>query len=371
VSNINGKIAQANGRLKASSIGITIELRGDRLWLRGTLPPKPDSHRQTPYQQRISLGYHANAQGLKLAEAEARKIGALVACKEFQWEPYLKSQIEQIEPSHTISTWVERFEQDYFSRRSRSPKSETTWSTDYLAVFSKLPSDQLTAEILTATVLTTEPDTRTRKRYCIALGALAKFAQLGIDLKPFSGSYSPSKVTPRDLPDDRTIVQWYYKIGDRTWQWVYGMLATYGLRPHEIFHLSTEAMPIATVLAGGKTGHRKVWACFPEWVEQFDLFNGSPPSATAKNNTHLGAKVNKAFKRIGIPFQPYDLRHAWAIRTLEFGLDISLAAQQMGHSVQVHSTTYHQWITHRHHQRAYEALMMRPDRPRPPTIDDL
>ncbi len=148
------------------------------------------------------------------------------------------------------------------------------------------------------------------------------------------------------------------------------MLATYGLRPHEAFNLSIDDMPIATVL-DGKTGARQVWACFPEWVEQFDLLNGMRPTAAAKNNTYLGAKVNKFFKRVGIPFQPYDLRHAWAIRTLEFGLDISLAAQQMGHSVQVHSTTYHQWITHRHHQRAYEALMMRSDRPKPPSIDDL
>ena len=58
----------------------------------------------------------------------------------------------------------------------------------------------------------------------------------------------------------------------------------------------------------------------------------------------------------------------WAIRTLEFGLDISLAAQQMGHSAQVHSELYHHWISERHHQRAFELMMHRSERPDAPIV---
>ena len=82
-----GKIAQANGRLKAANVGVVIELRGSRLILRATLPPKPGSNKKHPYQQRLSLGLRANLAGLKEAESEARKISALIDCKEFDWDP--------------------------------------------------------------------------------------------------------------------------------------------------------------------------------------------------------------------------------------------------------------------------------------------
>jgi hypothetical protein len=128
VAGTDGRIAQANGRLKASKVGVAIEQIGDRLALRATLPPKPNSDRIVAYQQRIFLGFRPNPTGLKLAESEARKIRALIDCKEFNWLPYLNSIAE---PASTVATWVSKFEQDYFSRRARSPKTETTWKKDY------------------------------------------------------------------------------------------------------------------------------------------------------------------------------------------------------------------------------------------------
>jgi integrase len=67
-------------------------------------------------------------------------------------------------------------------------------------------------------------------------------------------------------------------------------------------------------------------------------------------------------------FTPYNLPHCWAIRTWEFGLDISLAAQQMGHSAKVDSELYHHWISQQHHQRAFELMSGKSDRPQVPTI---
>jgi hypothetical protein len=51
----DGRIAQANGRLKASKVGVAIEQIGDRLALRATLPPKPSSDRSVAYQQRVVM----------------------------------------------------------------------------------------------------------------------------------------------------------------------------------------------------------------------------------------------------------------------------------------------------------------------------
>lgn len=56
------------------------------------------------------------------------------------------------------------------------------------------------------------------------------------------------------------------------------------------------------------------------------------------------------------------------VRSLAYGIDISLAAKQMGHSLQVHSNLYHSWINDQAHHRAFEAALMKSDRPLPPTL---
>lgn len=365
---IQGKLNQANGRLRAAKVGVVIEVKGNRLYLRATLPPRPGSDKAQPHQQRLALGYHANPALLSRAESEARKVGALLDCKEFAWEPYLAPQAL---PQVAISDWIARFEQHYFERRARNPKTETTWKGDYWAVFRRLPLEQpLTGRLLTAAILETPPDTKTRKRFCMVLQALADFAGLDASFKAMAGTYSPKRVTPRDLPDDRTIAAWFGEIKNDAWRWAYGALAAYGLRPHEIFFLDTHDLKadgyILSVL-DGKTGARRVWPCYPEWIDFFDLRSPRIPAVSGKTNSNLGERCDQYFRRAGMPFQLYDLRHCWAIRSLEFGLDISLAAQQMGHSVQVHTDLYHHWISDRQHQRAFEALMMRRDRPLPPT----
>jgi integrase len=269
-----------------------------------------------------------------------------------------------------IATWVSEFERDYFTRRARTSKSETTWEIDYRNVFNKLPiQSALTADILLKTVTATQPETRTRKRYCIALNALAKFAGLPLDLKPYSGSYSPKKATPRDLPDDSTIVLWHDQITAEDWRWAYGMLATYGLRPHELFHLDYQSLTNGSSMlrvVDGKTGARTVFPLYPEWVTRFNLLDIRLPKCTGRANKDLGNRVTHAFNRLQVPFPAYALRHCWAIRSLEFGWEVATAAQQMGHSVAVHTTTYHAWINERHQQKMFDALMQRSDRPRPP-----
>lgn len=361
---IDGKIAQANGRLRSAKVGIAIQRQGDRLYLRGTFPPKPDSDKKSAYQQRLALGIHANPLGVKNAEAEARKVGALLDCKEFSWLPYLSDRAI----AQTCGDWVAKFEKDYFSKREKNSKTLTTWRKNYHEVLKRLPSDAaLSAEVLKDLIFRTNPDTRSRQIYCMVANSLAKFAGLDFDFSIYAGKHSPLKVTPRDLPTDEDIQAAYFKITNPAWQWVYGMLATYGLRPHEIFNLNLDDMPIITV-TDGKTGSRRVWACFPEWVDTFQLKSATLPQVTGKSNADLGERVSKAFKRYNIQFKPYDLRHCWAVRSLEFGLDISLAAQQMGHSAKVHSDLYHHWISDRHHQKAYDLLMQRTDRPKPPTL---
>lgn len=365
---IAGRIEQANGRLKAANVGVVIEQHGNRLCLRATLPPKPDAARSEPYQQRISLsnqGIRANPIGIKEAEAEARKVGALLARREFDWQPYLRFNDDLC---LTIADWIAQFEDDYFTRKSRTPQSETTWRHDYLKIFNKLPKNViLSVEVLKETILSTPPDSRTRKRAVMVLTALAKFADIEVNFKSLAGSYSPRTVAPRDLPDDQAIATKFHQLPAGCWRWAFGILATYGLRNHELFHLDFSKFPVLLVQEG-KTGSRRVYPIYPEWAQEWELENVNLPQCSGKTNSDLGNRVTHAFKRLEIPFNPYDLRHAWAVRSLEFGLDVSLAAAQMGHSVQVHTDLYHHWISEEVHQRAFNILLNRPDRPHPPEI---
>lgn len=194
----------------------------------------------------------------------------------------------------------------------------------------------------------------------MVLQALARFAEIPLDAKPLRGAYSVRKLTPRDLPTDDSILLWYDHIKSPAWQWVYGMLATFGLRPHEVFHLDTTDLQTGgyTVqVLEGKTGARKVWAYPQEWVCALKLSQVHLPKANRKHNTGLGNACTTYYGRLGIPFKLYDLRHCWAIRTMQYGLDLSLAAQQMGHSVQIHTDIYHHWISDRQHQKAFDEIM--------------
>ena len=361
---IDKKLNQANGRLKAAKLGVRIERRGDRLSLTATFPPKPNANSNQWRQARLALGIYANGEGIQKAEKEARKVGGLLACREFKWRDYLKLE----SPAVKVKDLISKLEKEYFDQRERTPKTVSTWEGDYLKIFQKLPADQpLSEKLIMDCLLTTKPDSRTRKRSVIALQKLAEVAGLEIDLSQYKGNYSPKKVKPRDIPSDKLIAQTFYSIPNESWRWCYGMIACFGLRPHEVFWVDAINFDseVLSLLEGGKTGARRVWAIYPEWLREFDLLAVKMPNCLG-NNEQLGHRVSTQFKRYGIEFKAYDLRHAWAIRSMEFGLDISLAAQQMGHSLKVHSEIYHHWISDNHHQRAYDLLCSRSDRPRPP-----
>lgn len=358
---IDGRISQANGRLKSANVRARIERIGQKLYLQATLPPKPDSNRSAPYQQRIALGIAAHPAGISLAEKEARKISALLDCKQFSWEPYLTDR--RLAP-HSVGDWLDRFEAEF-----RQTVEPITWRTDYEAIFKKLPANTpLTEEILRTALISIPPNTKTRKRAATTLNKFAEFAGLEPDFSSLRGNYSSAQVEPRDLPDDAEIVRVYHSIRSDGWKWVYGMLATYGLRNHEVFYLDISDLVSggsSIAVKEGKTGKRLVWSFYPEWVETFRLREVILPKVTGKTHIDYTNRVCKYFSRY-LPFGALNLRHRWAIRTLEFGLPHELAAKQMGHSVTIHEKTYHRWLTAETHQKAFDALILRRDRPLPP-----
>ena len=324
---ISGRLAQANGRLRAGNIGISIEQRGGTLWLRGTLPPKPNSAKTKPYQQKLSLrtkehpqGVKATIAGLQYAEQQARAIRVELDKDQFNWADW---QLKQVSENETATNWIEKFEEDYWKKRKRNQQTETTWKTDYQAVFPKFlefaENAELSIDLLIKFINQTEPDSRARKRVCDVLGRLAKFAKLdNLDaIKELTGDYSSGTVSPRSLPSDPQIVQWREKIHNPGWQWVYGMCAAYGLRPHEVFRVDLLDFPAARVDDETKTGERFIYPLYPEWAQRWNLKEIILPkleSIEDSPNAKLGTKVSGFFYDSNIPFPAYNLRHCYARR---------------------------------------------------------
>jgi integrase len=173
--------------------------------------------------------------------------------------------------------------------------------------------------------------------------------------------YSKSKLTK--VPEDHEIIEWVEKAQavDPEFAWAIGMMATYGLRDHELDECSfidlknRLAVPDET-----KTGYRTVVPLERDWVELFDLRSERRRVRVSKAPDSTAQWLYHHRKKVGFPYVPYALRHSYAGRLWRVGgsrLDIFTAARLMGHSVERHERTYREWIQpHTIAVRAEEAL---------------
>ncbi len=374
------QLVAINHRLKVAQLGLQLEKRGGRLALRGTLPPKPGSTKTKPYQQRISLQLPPNLGGLKQAEREAKVVAAQLITETFDWEKYQIWRGRERLDAESLSQQIKGYERHFFQQPERQESlasTQTTWESTYQPYLRKLEalangSSKLTlSDAICLTVESFPLNARARQICCTALAAFAEFLELELpeDFKSRGGHYSAAKVKRRDLPTDEEILAVYDLIPNDGWKFVYGVMATYGLRNHEVFFCDYSLLKTGgasdsiTVLDTTKTGEHEVWPFNPDWIDKFDLRNVRMPKVnTDLDKTTLqriGQQVTRQFKRYEIPFSPYDLRHAWAVRTIHVGLPDTVSAKMMGHSVAIHTRTYHKWITRRDQQAAVDAALRR------------
>lgn len=347
---------QANQALKDGRLPVSIQRKRGRdgLYLKATLPPKPGSGRTEPYQQEIAVGVKANLFGLRRAIAEAQRLGAAISLKQFRWEDW---GVTAPDPQILAKDAIARFEE-----RRRSAVSYNTWRRTYAPVLKSLPDGILTAKALEDLVNRWGPRQRSRQIYAMVVRQLAEQEGLTITIDP--GRYSERDRTIRRLPTDEEIAAIHGSIDCAAWRRLYGILACYGLRAHEVFFSKIARDGVLTVTSG-KTGQRQVWPIYPEWVKAWKLNDGPLPEIKGSYHGALGERVCRHFHRHrwGVPG---NLRHRWAVRASEYGLPVELAARQMGHSLSVHTRTYQQWLTAATHRKVAAALLEREDRPQAP-----
>lgn len=351
-----------NERLKIAGFRVRVERRRNSLVLVATLPPKPGSTKQLPHQQRIALGLSFGETGLKRAEEEAKRLGVSLALKEFDWSIYIDS--DSAKDRNSIKAIVAKFKNHYMATHSLS---EATWERHWAMLFRRLPQDSpLNIEMLLKVVHETPRNSRNRLHTCKNLQKLADFTGVKVNLLQYQGNYGNAQVK-REIPSDEEVAEWRNLIRSQEWRWVYGMMATYGLRDHECFFC--EFTDDGLQVTKGKTGSRLVFApLYPEWVDEWDLKNVSRPKLDlTKELGYYGDRTSKAFVRYEMPITPYALRHAYAIRaSVTFGLPVTTAAALLGHSPDLHYRTYVRHINQKQNIDAALRLIGRDDRPKPP-----
>lgn len=336
---------------------MTIIARGNRLTLRGTLPPKPGDGTK-PKQYTISPGLPNTEEGLKLAIVAAQKIEADLIYDRFSWG----LDKEQL----TVEIAIAQFEEHYWATREKTTNRANNYKYDYRNHFLYLPQDELlSVDLLRKALLTTEADSRTRRGMTIAFNALLNYFEFEQDLNKYKGNYQPKK--KRDIPTEEEIDEYYGMLKSPQWRWVFGIIACYGIRPHEIFHLDCSQLndypPALVVLKGTKTGSRLVYP-LPDQVrvEKWKLYEPILPNidTRGKSNMELGGKISQRFWEYKIP-SPYHFRDAYAIRGEVLNYNPALVAQWMGHSLKVHYDKYLRHINQRHFTDAWLSNQQKPD----------
>jgi hypothetical protein len=344
---VDAAIKAANAVMKRDCYGVTIRRRGDRLYLRSTLPPKPDSKRQDAHQQEISLKVYANAAGLRFAKNESKRLSADLGGKMFDWKNW--GWVAKLE-SRTVGDWLQAYEAWYFSENERNGKSETTWHTDYSLPILRLPQDEpLTESMMLREIKAKGKDTRSRKRFVDCYRRFARFAGLEVDFDRLKGKYKQSSVNHRDLPTDEQIRAWRDRIPDPAWQWYFGVIAAYGIRNHEPFHIDLDRIRKSPLIwvRDSKSGSHYALAIPPRWWEEWRLYEPILPDISFTRNSQYSTRTSQYFGRdlktaIGerLPFGMQDLRHRWSIRASEMDVAPEFAAKLQAHSQKMHTDVY-------------------------------
>lgn len=249
-----------------------------------------------------------------------------------------------------------------FRLKEHLTRRGTTIHTDYARHIRELQAlkGSVSPEAIKRWVLRAPYDSRERLRRVTTARRLYEIG-MGIerdwlDRTRAESTFSANKILdPRDLPSDEQVISFVDSLNDGAWKTAMGLIATYGLRNHEVFRLESrpDAKGWIEISGNSKTGYRPVMPAHPEWIERWNLRAGELPEFVAESShRELGSKVSTFFtrwKHLALWSSPscYDLRHSYAARlhTHEAFSHVRTedAAQLMGHGVDVHKKTYLKW----------------------------
>jgi integrase len=328
-------------RVRATSASPNLQIRG---------PFTPDGDRHEVRTSGIPLG--ADFSGVK---------EAINLCLQLDIDPATAIRhdgIGKVEPRNRFSGWAmlaREMESEVAGLKSSSQRRYLQHARQFLKFGGEVSKEALIDWVKSADTGSSE--------YRMRCNTLSKVRNCGVDisldeldvLRKASKYKSTDPARERVIPTDEEIEAWLDGFQNRAQQWIFAMMATYGLRPHETFHI--EQLPDEdgdiVVVGKTKTGLRHVFPRRPDWVDRYCLREQELPEISNQSSESLNMIIPAYMKRYclfhaGQRCLPNDLRHAWAIRTHSVprfsGIPVGYIAESMGHSEQIHRRIYHRWI---------------------------
>lgn len=135
-----------------------------------------------------------------------------------------------------------------------------------------------------------------RRKAALAATAVAQ----ALELRVLGKGYGPLKdAAPRNLPADEVIVAVIDAL-PAAWQWVAGICATYGARPHEALLMASVESNGLVVIRGGKTGARQGLPLPKAWIERWELQVKRLPAINLdRDHRTVGSQLGVALRRYG------------------------------------------------------------------------
>lgn len=331
---LDAALGELNARLKAGGHRCRVERRHTSLCLRATLPD-----RATPAvrrQQRIVMGLPATFASLPAAEQMALRLSHQLREATFDWLEWDRSFAPE-------GLTVERFWAAARTLYESKPRSPQAWPRTWRLALSRLPeAGPLTPHDLMLVLRRLPERSASRKVTGCIYGMVLD--HLNIDstaVRKTASGYSAKNVKRREIPSDAAIAELVSRLTKPHWHWTVGMIATFGLRPHEVLTCVLHKDNTCEIDDSTKTGTRIAWPCPSEWVELFDLHNIKKPT---QDKYQLFKSCGRYLKYQQTPIRLYTLRHAYAIRLLLRGVPPEIGSRLMGHSLAVHTQIYQRWV---------------------------
>ncbi|WP_338442274.1 hypothetical protein VZG28_04715 [Synechococcus elongatus IITB4] len=344
----------ANDSLKADGCSLRIyDLQG-RLYLRGQLP-----HPRTGVMSRqwYTLGLPSVPSRLREAKIKALSLSEDLRFGRFRWPEDRLTKEESVERVKGIQL----VENAFFERKKGK---SSTWHQIYRAHYDQLRNhDYITMEILYRYCESKPADRRSRQTAITAIKFFAEVMNWPFSMERVRGADRLRPVKERDLPSDSEIeAMWEATVDNKPWQLAIGLMATFGLRNHEVFTCDYARFCASDepflLIKDGKTGQRRAYAFHHHWIDQFKLREGILPKVSGRDHVRIGGRVTQFFLRREY-CSPYNLRHAYAVRMLVEQVPMEIAAAYMGHSVRVHTQVYQKWINELHLDVVYQRYIDR------------
>jgi integrase len=364
-------------------------------------------------QKNPGCGCSFTKRGIQDAERIAELVTNQLSANSFTWGWFdalvgkeLKTEEEQ---KRTCKQLITEYKAHWFKESKKLKNPFILWSARFGHIDGLMSAsdDELSSTIIKHIIERTENNTSVRTYVLQGLTCLLGCFDITDHDKLIQSYKAKNKPTPKrkNVPTDERIKE-VFRTGFQIklctpkgqlyrypqWQFLYGLLATYGLRIHEAWNIANWDKPVTLhqgdwisvedsleedkhsryegsdvivpaildpsnkekilcIKHATKTGYRMAMPISPQgenWIEQFNLLQPlnlpeiKNPLAYRKGAHSYNCSTDACcwFRKHGYGFTPHALRHAYNHRGHHLGYNSTTLANSLGHSLQMNSTTY-------------------------------